>query len=92
MSVNRHYELLEEFRSILRGAGRDSDEDALLEVMDMVSGWISPPATSALPECGKSGCEDQRTHWHDDLLVRGDKAKTTVLTTVLTVTPGGETR
>ena len=38
-------ELLQELESLqleLRGAGRDSDEDAVLDVMDFVVGWSSP--------------------------------------------------
>jgi hypothetical protein len=32
----------ERFRLVLQAAGRDSDEDVVLEVMDFVVGWCSP--------------------------------------------------
>jgi hypothetical protein len=33
---------LEHFRGVLREAGRDEDEDVVLEVMDFLVGWCSP--------------------------------------------------
>lgn len=33
---------LERFRGVLREAGRDDDEDIVLEVMDFLVGWCSP--------------------------------------------------
>jgi len=33
---------LEQFRDVLREAGRDEDEDIVLEVMDFLAGWCSP--------------------------------------------------
>jgi len=33
---------LEAFRGQLRLAGRDADEDTVLEVMDFLTGWCSP--------------------------------------------------
>lgn len=33
---------LETFRETLRTAGRDADEDIVLEAMDFVTGWCSP--------------------------------------------------
>jgi hypothetical protein len=35
-------EALQEFRAQLQGAGREADEDVVLEVMDFVTGWSSP--------------------------------------------------
>jgi hypothetical protein len=33
---------LEHYRGLLREAGRDEDEDVVLEVMDFLVGWCSP--------------------------------------------------
>lgn len=33
---------LEAFRTQLRGAGRDADDDVVLEVLDDLTGWTSP--------------------------------------------------
>ena len=33
---------LEGLRTVLRGEGREDDEDVVLEVMDFLSGWCSP--------------------------------------------------
>jgi hypothetical protein len=33
---------LEAFRTELRGAGRDADDDVVLEVLDDLTGWASP--------------------------------------------------
>ena len=33
---------LEAFREVLRAEGRETDEDAVLEVMDFLVGWCSP--------------------------------------------------
>jgi hypothetical protein len=33
---------LERFRAVLRRAGREDDEDVVLEVMDFLVGWSSP--------------------------------------------------
>ena len=35
-------EELEQFRTVLRAVGRDTDEDIVLEVMDFLAGWCSP--------------------------------------------------
>ena len=35
-------ELFESAREHFRATGRESDEDALLDVMDFVTGWCSP--------------------------------------------------
>ena len=32
----------EQFRLVLQAAGRESDDDTVLEVMDFVAGWCSP--------------------------------------------------
>lgn len=34
----------EELRTELRSAGRDQDDDVVLDVMDFVAGWCSPHA------------------------------------------------
>lgn len=36
------FELFERNRQTLRAAGREADEDAVLEVMDFLVGWCSP--------------------------------------------------
>lgn len=40
---------LERFRSVLQNAGREQDEDTVLEVMDFLVGWSSPHMRLSLP-------------------------------------------
>lgn len=47
---------LEVFRASLRAEGRTNDEDVVLEVMDMIAGWVSPPLQIASSNTAAAVC------------------------------------
>lgn len=50
--------LLEEFRILLQAQRRSQAEDAILEVMDMVTGWITPKRGSGAEVVRGTKCAD----------------------------------
>lgn len=54
-SISSLLEELESFRKELKRLGRESDEDVVLEVMDFLTGWASPPMKIRAHPNGGSG-------------------------------------
>ncbi len=42
MGQREIYGAFDEFRAILRTAGREADEDSVMDTMDRITGWCSP--------------------------------------------------